>query len=350
MQSIQAVSLEEVARIVSGRLENEDAHEMRPVTGVNTLDMATADQASFLSNTTYKRFLAHTRAAVVLIAEGEKSAAPCPVIRVKDPHLAFALLQRLFHPDTPSQGLRHPTAAIDRSARIAEDVDIDAQAVVAADAIIGAGTRIGAGCTIGRGAQIGSSCHLHARVTVADGCVLGDRVVLQSGAVIGSDGFGFAWDGTQHLKIPQIGRVVIGDDVEIGANTCIDRGAIQDTVIEPGVKLDNLIQIGHNVRVGAFTVMASQVGISGSTIVGRGCQIGGQVGVTGHIEIGDGCRIAAKTGVHGNLAAGGTYAGYPAMAHREWLKMSALMSRLPTIWEAVRRLGHPEKGEEKQND
>jgi len=349
MQAIDAVSLEEVARVVSGRLESEDMHASRRVTGVNTLDMATADQASFLSNSAYKHLLAQTRAAVVLMGEAERTPAPCPVIRVRDPHLAFALLQRLFHPDSPTQGQRHPSAAVDPSARIAADVDIGAQVAVAAGAVIGAGSRIDAGCVIGSGVHIGTGCHLHARVTVADGCVLGDRVVLQSGAVIGSDGFGFAWDGRQHLKIPQVGRVVIGDDVEIGANTCIDRGVIQDTVIEPGVKLDNLIQIGHNVRIGAFTVMASQVGISGSTVVGKGCQIGGQAGAAGHVEIGDGCRIAAQSGVIGNLAAKGTYAGFPAMPHREWLKISALLTRLPAIWEAVRHLGRPEAGEGKKN-
>ncbi|HXH64307.1 MAG TPA: UDP-3-O-(3-hydroxymyristoyl)glucosamine N-acyltransferase, partial [Mariprofundaceae bacterium] len=306
--------------------------------------MAEGDQLSFLSNPAYKRFLAHTRAAAVVLGEGDQSPAPCPVIRVRDPHLAFALIQRLFHPDAPSQGLRHSSAVIDPSARIAADVDIGAQAVIAADAVIGAGSRIGAGCVIGQAARIGSGCLLHPRVTVADGCIIGDRVVLQSGAVIGADGFGFAWDGKQHLKIPQTGRVVIGDDVEVGANTCIDRGAIQDTVIEPGAKLDNLIQIGHNVRIGAFTVIVSQVGISGSTVIGKGCQIGGQAGVAGHVQIGDGCRIAAQSGVIGDLDAGGTYAGYPAIAHRDWLRIQALSLKLPAIWAIVRRLGRAGDG------
>jgi UDP-3-O-[3-hydroxymyristoyl] glucosamine N-acyltransferase len=338
MQPVHAVSLEEVARIVSGRLENTEAHANRLVSGINTLDVATADQASFLSNPSYRRLLAHTQAAVVLLAETEKTPAPCPVIRVRDAYLAFAQLQRLFHPMPPSRGERHASAVIDPSAHIAADVDIGPQAVIAAEAVIDAGTRIGAGCVVGQKARIGRSCLLHPRVTVADGCILGDRVVLQSGAVIGSDGFGYAWDGRQHLKIPQVGRVVIGDDVEIGANSCIDRGAIKDTVIGPGARLDNLVQIGHNVHVGAFTVIVSQVGISGSTVIGSGCQIGGQAGVAGHVEIGDGCRIAAQSGVIGNLAAKGTYAGFPAIAHRDWLKISALLLKLPAIWQAVRHL------------
>jgi UDP-3-O-[3-hydroxymyristoyl] glucosamine N-acyltransferase len=164
-------------------------------------------------------------------------------------------------------------------------------------------------------------------------------VIIQSGAVIGSDGFGYAWTGREHLKIPQAGRVILEEDVEIGANTCIDRGAIGDTVIRRGVKLDNLIQIGHNVEIGAFSIMASQVGISGSTTVGQGCQFGGQVGTAGHIQIGDGCKIAAKSGVAGNLEAGGTYAGIPVMPHRVWLKVSAMLPRLPALWSKLSALG-----------
>lgn len=337
MQSVQAVSLEEVARIVGGRPEGSVDPASR-IRGVNTLDAAGPDQASFLSNPAYKRELAGTRAGVVFLAESERGEAPCPVIRVADPNLAFARLQRHFHPEPLAAGLRHASAAIDASAQVAEDADIGPQAVIGPHAVIGAGSRIGAGVVVGESVRIGERCILHPRVTIADGCVLGNRVVIQSGAVIGSDGFGFAWDGKQHLKIPQVGRVVLGDDVEIGANTCIDRGAINDTVIEPGVKLDNLIQLGHNVRVGAFTVMASQVGISGSTVIGRGCQIGGQVGMAGHVHIGDGCRIGAQSGVHGDLEAGGTYAGYPAIPHRDWLRLSAVLPRLPAIWAIVRRL------------
>jgi UDP-3-O-[3-hydroxymyristoyl] glucosamine N-acyltransferase len=166
---------------------------------------------------------------------------------------------------------------------------------------------------------------------------LGDRVILQSGAVIGSDGFGYAWSGKEHLKIPQTGRVVLEDDVEVGANSSIDRGALGDTIIRQGVKLDNLIQVGHNVEIGPQSIMASQVGISGSTKIGSGCQIGGQAGVAGHLVIGDGVKLAAKSGVLGNLDAGGTYAGYPAIQHRTWLKASALMLRLPEIWNQIRK-------------
>jgi len=160
-------------------------------------------------------------------------------------------------------------------------------------------------------------------------------VMIQPGAVVGSDGFGYAWNGRKFIRIPHTGRVVLGDGVEVGANTCIDRGVIGDTVVASGVKLDNLIQIAHNVRIGAHSIMASQVGISGSTEVGRGCRFGGQVGIAGHLHIGDGCSIAAKSGVAGDLPAGGTYAGIPAMPHRVWLKVSALMRRLPEMWKVL---------------
>ncbi|MDQ6967539.1 MAG: UDP-3-O-(3-hydroxymyristoyl)glucosamine N-acyltransferase, partial [Mariprofundaceae bacterium] len=197
---------------------------------------------------------------------------------------------------------------------------------------------IAAGCLIAQGVHIGKDCLLHMGVKVLAESQLHDRVILQAGAVIGSDGFGYAWNGKEHLKIPQVGRVVLHDDVEIGANTCIDRGALGDTVIQKGVKLDNLIQIGHNVEIGALTVMASQAGIAGSTTVGKGCQIGGQAAAAGHLNIGDGCQLAARTGVISSLDAGGVYAGMPAMPHRAWLKTSALIIRLPEIWKKIKSM------------
>jgi len=331
----KALTLQDIAELVSGRLEG--GHADIRVTGVNTLEMASGEEVSFLANLRYKAQLDTCRAAVVLLPEDMPLKAPRPVIRVKDPYLAFALLQRYFHPQSAATGHRHPSACIDETATLADDVDVAAHAVIAAGAVIGRGTRIEAGCIIGPGVSIGERCLLHARAVVARDCVLGNEVILQPGAVVGSDGFGYAWDGQRHLKIPQVGRVVIEDDVEIGANTCIDRGAIGDTVIGRGARLDNQVQIGHNVHIGAYSILVSQVGISGSTVIGQGCQLGGQVGVAGHLHIGDGCRLAARTGVISDLAAGGTYAGLPAMPHREWLKMSSLLRRLPEMWKALRR-------------
>ncbi|HCS12395.1 MAG TPA: UDP-3-O-(3-hydroxymyristoyl)glucosamine N-acyltransferase [Zetaproteobacteria bacterium] len=333
----RALTLGEAARVVSGSLHH--AGEDDVVTGVNTLAEADATQVSFLANRKYAKDFAASKAGVILLAGETLPEAARPLIRVKDPYLAFALLQRHFHPDVLASGQRHPSAVIDASARLAPDVDVGAQVVIGANVSIAAGSRIGAACVLEDGAQIGENCLLHSRSTIGADCVLGNRVIIQVGAVIGSDGFGYAWSGREHLKIPQVGRVVLEDDVEIGANTCIDRGAIGDTVIRRGVKLDNLIQIGHNVDIGAFSIMASQVGVSGSTTVGQGCQFGGQVGTAGHIKIGDGCKIAAKSGVAGDLEAGGTYAGIPVMPHKVWLKVSAILPRLPGLWGKLSALG-----------
>jgi UDP-3-O-[3-hydroxymyristoyl] glucosamine N-acyltransferase len=326
----RAISLGEAARLVSGELFHGQADGV--VSGVETLAHAQASHASFLANKRYAKDFSASKAGVILLAEAAFPDASRPIIRVKDPYLAFAILQRHFHPDVPASGQRHSSAVIDPSARLAADVDVGAHAVIGANVCIGSGSRIAPGSVVEDGASLGKSCLLHARSVVGKHCVLGDRVILQSGAIIGSDGFGYAWSGSEHLKIPQTGRVIVEDDVEIGANSCIDRGAIGDTIIRHGVKLDNLIQIGHNVEVGAFSIMASQVGISGSTTVGKGCQFGGQVGTAGHIHIGDGCKIAAKSGVPGSLKAGGTYAGIPVMPHRIWLRLSAILPRLPDLW------------------
>lgn len=329
-----SLSLIEAADLVGGLVEGESDQS---ITGVNTLAKAGETELSFLANQRYKGGLSTCRAAVVLLSEDEENTSGCCVIRVADPYLAFTRLQRHFYPEPKASGFRHSSAVIDPSAELADDVDVGANVVIGAKVSVGAGSRIGPGCVLSDDVQIGKHCLLHANAVVACSCILKDEVVLQPGAVIGSDGFGYAWDGQQHLKIPQVGRVVLEDGVEVGANTCVDRGAIGDTVIERGVKLDNLVQIAHNVRVGAFTVMASQGGISGSTNVGKSCQFGGQVGVAGHLNIGDGCKLAGKTGVLSDLKGGGVYAGSPAMPHRLWLKVSVLIMKLPELWKARSR-------------
>ena len=333
MGAEQSMRLDEIARLVDGELANADG--ACRVSGVDTLERADADKASFLANRKYGKAFESSKAGVILLSLDAFPETEQPVIRVRDPYLAFALLQRRFHPLPEACGARHPSAVIADSAQLAADVDVGAGAVIGERVRIGAGSRIGAGCVLGDDARLGEACLLHPRAVVADGCVLGNRVILQSGAVIGSDGFGYAWSGREHLKIPQVGRVVLEDDVEVGANTCIDRGAIGDTRIGRGVKLDNLIQLAHNVEIGDYSIMASQVGISGSTKIGRGCQLGGQAGTAGHIHIGDGCKVAAKSGVHGDLEAGGVYAGIPAMPHRVWLRLSAILPRLPALWKRL---------------
>ncbi|MDQ6996766.1 MAG: UDP-3-O-(3-hydroxymyristoyl)glucosamine N-acyltransferase [Mariprofundus sp.] len=337
---MKVVSLLDIAGIVNGTVEGiaeEDLPNIR-ISGVNTLSEAGDTEISFLANPCYKHALSNTAAAAVLLAANAAAPDHCGVIRVADPYLAFALLQRFFHPQPIASGQRHCSAVIDPSALLADDVELGAHAVIGAHVHIGVGSMIGAGCVIGENVRIGERCLLHANVVVREDCVIGNDVILQPGAVIGSDGFGYAWSGSQHLKIPQAGRVVLEDDVEIGANTCIDRGAIDDTVIERGVKLDNQIQVAHNVRIGAYSIMASQVGISGSTVIGKGCQFGGQAGLAGHIKVGDGVKLAAKSGVMSDLVAGGTYAGAPAMPQRLWLKVSALTLKLPELWKTRNKI------------
>jgi len=334
----EACQLEDIVNLVGGHLQGVSGDKF--VASVNTLSDAGSDELSFLSNNHYKRDLLATSAVAVLMTEAllNELQPSCGVILVKDPYLAFAQVQRYFHPQSQSSGVHHASASIDVLAMLADDVDVGACCVIEEGVEIASGTRIAAGCLIGQGVKIGHDCLLHRGVKIQANCQLHDRVILQSGAVIGSDGFGYAWSGKEHLKIPQVGRVILHDDVEIGANTCIDRGVLGDTVIQQGVKLDNLVQIGHNVEVGALTVMASQVGVSGSTTVGKGCQLGGQTGVAGHLAIGDGCQVAGKSGVISDLEAGGTYAGFPAMPHRTWLKISALLMRLPEIWKKTKKI------------
>jgi len=301
-------TLREVAAFVSGRLVGAEDPERR-IRGIAPLDLASGEELSFLTDRRKKKLLSSTQAAAVLVAED----LPAKVARivVADPYLAYARLQQRFFPRPRPCGLRHPSAVIEPGAEIAEDVDIGPCAVVLQGARIDEGTIVGAGCVVGRGARIGRNCILHPRAVVLD-----------------ADGFGFAWAGDRFEKIPQVGRVVIGNDVEIGANACIDRGALADTVIEDGVKIDNLVQIGHNATIGAHTAMAAQAGVSGSTRIGRYCLIGGQAGFAGHLKIADRVRVGAQAGVIGDLDTPGEYWGTPAVEKRRWLRAIAALFRL----------------------
>lgn len=332
------LTIAEVAELVSGEVLLGDSG-LR-LNGIQTLAKANSNEVSFLSNMKYKAGLGHTKAGLVLLALDIEvpETSSFAVIRLKNPYVGFALLQNFFYPAPVSTGIEHSSAVIDASATIAGNVQVDAHASIGKSVNIGAGSIIGAGCVLSEGVSVGEGCLLHARVVLEKGTQLGHRVIIQSGSVLGSDGFGFAWTGTEYLKIPQVGNVVIEDDVEIGANTCIDRGAIEDTIIRKGAKLDNLVQIGHNVEVGVNTVMAGQTGISGSTVIGAGCQFGGQSGTAGHLHIVDGAIVGAKAGVIGDITKAGMVSGFPAVPHRHWLKATALFDRLPTIWNKIKRL------------
>jgi UDP-3-O-[3-hydroxymyristoyl] glucosamine N-acyltransferase len=328
--------LAEIVARLGGECIGDDEVLIR---GVASLRAAVSGEISFLSHARHRADLDATAASAVIVAPAERDATPLPRIVAADPYLYFARVSALLHPAPPVVPGIHPQAAVDGAARIAATARIDAGAVVEADAEIGEQAWIGAGCWIGAGASIGAGSRLYGGVRVYPACVIGARAIVHSGAVIGADGFGFANDRGAWFKIPQVGRVVIGTDVEIGANTTIDRGALDDTVIEDGVKLDNQIQIAHNCRIGAHTAIAGCAGIAGSTTIGRHCMIGGAATIGGHLVIGDRVIIAAATGVSKSITEPGMYAsGIPAQPVREWRRMIAQMRHLDDMRTRLRRL------------
>ena len=321
-----ALTLKEIV----GRLGGEAVGEVAaPLTGVASLDSAGPTHIAFLSNPKFRSKLAATRAGAVILGPADRDAASIPRIVTDNPYAYYAKAVTLFHPEPPAVPGIHPTALVDATARVAASAEIGPYVTVGAGASIGDGVRVGAGCAIGARASIGAGSRLHPRVTIYDDCTIGARCLLHSGVVVGADGFGMAPAEGRFIKIPQVGRVLVGDDVEIGANTCIDRGALDDTVIEEGVKLDNLIQVGHNCRIGAHTVIAGCTGISGSVTIGRQCMIGGGVGIVGHLSICDKVTLTGYTLVTKSIARPGTYSsGVPFMPHAEWLKAVIQLRRL----------------------
>jgi len=294
---------------------------------------------SFFSHGRYRDELAATRASAVIVAADEREATQLPRIVCADPYLFFARVARLFHEEAPAPPGVHPTAVVLPGATLASDVSVGPLCVIEEAVEIGAGSRVGAGCLVGRNVRIGSGTRLYAGVTVYEGCDIGERAILHSGAVVGADGFGFAPEAGTWLKIPQMGGVRIGVDVEIGANTTIDRGALDDTVIEDGVKLDNQIQIGHNVRIGAHTAIAGCVGIAGSTRIGRQCMIGGAAMIGGHLAIADRVIVAGGTVVTKSIDTPGTYVSViPATPAREWRRTVAMLRNLDRMSERLRLL------------
>jgi len=312
-----------------------------PVDGVGTLRGAKRSQLSFLSNPKYRRQLAECSAAAVLL----RADVDCPPgfaggrLRVADPYLAFARASRLLHPVPPVVPGVHPSAVIDASAEIDASAQVGPLAVVGARARIGPQVVIGGGCHIGGEVSIAEGTRLHPRVVVYDGCVIGRHCILHSGAVIGADGFGLAWNGEAWEHIPQLGRVVLGDHVDVGANTTIDRGALEDTLVETGVKLDNQIQIGHNCVIGEHSAVAGCVGIAGSTRIGPRCRIGGASMVSGHLEIAGGSEIAGGTAITRSVSEPGVYASvFPFMPFAQWRRNAAQLRHLDEIARRIRAL------------
>ena len=329
-----SITLSQLADRLSGRLEGEDCR----INGINTLSEAREDEISFLSNPKYAHLVKTTKAAAVILRDKDDAPAK-PVIRVKDPYLATLLTVKLFHPrpEKFSPGI-HPSAIIFDNAKIGKDACIEAGAVIGDNCVIGDRVRLGANCVVERDCRIGDDVIVHSGAVLRHGVIIGDRVIIHPGAVIGSEGFGFAPVEGRYEKIPQVGTVIIEDDADIGANTCIDRAFMGATRICKGVKLDNLIQIAHNVEVGAHTVIAAQTGISGSTTIGQGVMMGGQVGIVGHIHIGDGVKIGAQSGVSKDVPPGETVFGCPARPIKETMRIEATLHRLPDMAKKLKKI------------
>ncbi len=329
------MNLRELAARLDCRLEGDGEIEIARVAGIQE---AGPGDLTFLANPKYERALAGTRAGAVILRP-DAPAAPCAMLRTADPYLAFARAVGLFAPAwRPAPGV-HALAAIDPLARLGRDVSIGPFVAIGADVTIGDRTIIMANVTIGAGTRVGADCVIHSNVSLRERVTLGDRVVLQNGVVIGGDGYGFVrrGDGT-HEKIPQVATVVIEDDVELGANTTVDRPAVGETRICAGTKIDNLVMIGHGVTIGRNVLMAAQVGIAGSTDIGDDVMFGGQVGVGGHLTIGRGAIAVGQSGVTHSLDAGVMVAGYPAIDSRDWRKASVIFRRLPELKRRIEEL------------
>ena len=334
-----ALSLSEVARLSGGRVVGDGA---RSVSRVAPLDEAGPGDLSLLANASYRPAALRSAAGAILVKEGLELPGRDQVL-VKDPHLALSVLLPLLHPAPPPPVGISPDARIAEGASVGDGASVGPFAVVEAGARIGAGARSGAGCYVGPGSEVGEGSVLHPNTTVYHGCRIGRGVIVHSGAVIGSDGFGFATEAGERRKIPQVGGVVVEDDVEIGACVTIDRGSIGTTVVGKGTKIDNLVQIGHNVRIGEGCLIVAQVGISGSTRIGARAVFAGQSGAAGHLSIGAGAVIASKSAVYEDLPDGAQVGGIPAIDLARWRKAQAVFRRLPEIRESVRRLELREK-------
>jgi len=316
------------------------------VQGIATLQHAEPGTISFLANPRYRKFLSTTSATAVILGPEDQEACPVIALVSSNPYLSYARAAEVLYPrDSPSYGI-HPSAVIDPTAQVHERSWIGPNSVVEARAVVSVNVQIGAGCVVGAGSVVGEGCRLVANVTLCRDVVIGDRVLIHPGAVIGSDGFGIANDNGNWVKVPQLGSVEIGDDVEIGANTTIDRGALENTVIGKGVKLDNQIQVAHNVQIGAYTAIAGCVGIAGSAKIGQRCMIGGGAGILGHLEIADDVQVTAMSLVSKSVTEAGVYSsGVPLQTNPAWRKNAARFKQLDEIVTRLNKLESQLKGQ-----
>jgi UDP-3-O-[3-hydroxymyristoyl] glucosamine N-acyltransferase len=339
---VSTITAEAIAALISGELIGDGS---TAISGIAPLDRAQESELSILSSAKYAPMLAGTKAGIVLVDPEFREVAGQPRARiiVKQPlEKLLSLLPRLYPEKAAVPGVA-ATARLGKGAEIGERVSIGDYAVIGAGAKLGRGATIGAHCVIGDGVSIGEGARLLPGVTIYPGATLGARTIVHSGARIGCDGFGYVFRDGVHSKIPHVGRCLIGDDVEIGANTTIDRGSIDDTVVGNGTKIDNLVHVAHNVRIGQKCLLMAQVGIAGSATIGDGAIIAGQAGISGHVSIGAGARIAAQAGVFGDVPAGESWSGYPARPHRESLRASAALLKLAGMIRRLENLlGQPE--------
>jgi UDP-3-O-[3-hydroxymyristoyl] glucosamine N-acyltransferase len=330
------LSLAELARRVNATLEGDGELVVRRIA---TLEHAQSDAIAFLANPKYRSQLEATRAGAVIVSPADAAATALPKLVSQNPYLTYAKVAMLLHPEPADSPGMHATAVVEDDAEVASDAVVGAHVSIGARARVGRAAKIAAGCVIGADAAIGDGCVLHPNVVVYPRCVIGPRTVVHAGAVIGSAGFGMAEEGGRWLRIPQVGRVVVGADCEIGANTTIDRGAIDDTIIEDDVKLDNQIQVAHNCVIGAHTAIAGCVGIAGSARIGRNCRIGGAAMIGGHLSIPDGTVIGGAAVVMNTIDDAGAYSGaFPLLPYRDWRKVSVRLRRLDELADRVRAL------------
>jgi UDP-3-O-[3-hydroxymyristoyl] glucosamine N-acyltransferase len=317
------------------------------ITGVASLQEARPGDVTFYGNPRYLAQLRVTKASAVIVPKDCTEEIPGAVLlKVENPSVAFADVVTAFAPEEllPTPGI-HPSAVVDPSVNLGEGVSVGPNAVIESGAVIGPGSSIGSGCVIGRDTRIGRDCILHPGVLIRERCLLGDRVILQPGVVIGSCGFGYEFREGRHVKIPQTGIVEVGNDVEIGANTTVDRARFGRTLIGEGSKIDNLVQIAHNVQVGPNTIICAQVGIAGSTRIGAYVTLAGQVGLAGHLEIGDKAVIGAQSGLSKNVPAESMVIGAPAKPMKEWKQSNFYISQLGKLYDRVKEIERKLNGE-----